>query len=255
MTALALSGCRQGDQHGTPQASVSASAAASASLYAKGARELHFQNELTRARAHWKSKPNLGDCSGVLHEKEDLVLCEAANSALTVLEQEPEAQPESALPALENSALSLARLSKRLRYLSLGELSKKRLAGDAGAPTPPVAASAHGPLRWPGRPDERGHRTFELGDGPIAQLMGSSVRLERDAVRHLGAYLEYAELPVRRSAFSTVKRLHEQHPEWPLLRQLLREAALLESDPDLKSQLATLSASAQPPAPQSTDSK
>lgn len=105
---------------------------------------------------------------------------------------------------------------------------------------------------------EHGHPSFELGDGPISQLMDASVRMEREAVRQLGAYLEYAELPVRRSAFVTVKRLHEQHPGWPLLAQLLREAALLESDPELRGKLSLLSASAQPsgarPA-QSADSK
>jgi hypothetical protein len=245
-TALALCGCRRSEPHQTPHASPSASASASA--YSEGARASHFQTELTRARARWTSKPGLGDCSLALHEKEDLELCQAASSALTVLEQDPEAAAESALPALENSALSLARLTKRLRYLSLGELSKKRLAGDAGAPTPPAAPSAHGPARGlPNRQPEHGHRgIFELGDGPISQLMATSVRLERDAVRNLGAYLEYAELPVRRSAFSTVKRLHEQHPQWPLLTQLVREAALLEPDPDLKGQLTALSASGQP---------
>jgi hypothetical protein len=258
LTALALCGCRRSDPQPTPQGSPSASA--SAALYAEGARELHLQTELTRAQARWKSKPSLGDCSAALHEKEDLELCEAANSALTVLEQNRELVGESALPALENSALSLARLSKRLRFLSLGELSKKRLAGDAGAPMPPASPSGHGPIRGLlSRQQEHGHRgIFELGDGPISRLMGTSVRLEHDAVRNLGAYLEYAELPVRRTAFSTVKRLHEQHPEWPLLAQLLREATLLESDPELKAQLAALSASAQPSGPHpahSADSK
>jgi len=219
----------------------------SASRYADGARESRFQIELGRARAHWKSKPHLGDCSVALHEKDDLVLCQAADSALEVLEQDPEAAAGSALPALEKSALALARLSKRLRFLSLGELSKKRLAADAGAPTPAASPSGPRPFRATAdRPQEHGHRTFELGDGPITKLMGTSVRLEREAVRNLGAYLEYAELPVRRSAFDAVKRVHEQHPEWPLLAQLLREAALLESDPDLKSHLSALSASAAP---------
>jgi hypothetical protein len=260
LTALALCGCRHGDQRATPDASASASASASANIYAQGARESHFQTELTRARARWKGKPTLGECSIALHEKEDLDLCQAARGALAVLEQDPDAPLESALPALENGALSLARLSKRLRFLSISELSKKRMTGDAGAPTTHAAPSAHGIFRGPAkRQQEPGHRgTFELSDGPISQLMATSVRLERDVVRNLGAYLEYAELPVRRTALATVKRLREQHPQWPLLTQLVREAALLESDPDLKGQLAALSASAQPSTPhpaQSADSK
>jgi hypothetical protein len=214
---------------------------------------------MTRARAHWKNKPKLDECSIALHEKEDLELCQAANSALAALEQDGQESAESALPALESSALTLARLSSRLRYLSIGELSKKRLAGDAGAPSSaPASSGARAVAGRPNREQEHGHRTFELDDGPISQLMGTSVRLEREAVRNLGAYLEYAELPVRRSAFATVKRLHAQHPDWPLLAQLLREAALLESDPELKSQLGALSASAAPKAPrpaQSADSR
>ncbi len=141
---------------------------------------------------------------------------------------------ERALPALERCALELARLSKRARFLSLSELAKKRLTADGGAPVPP-AASASRRSPWPGRahgkPELEHHGPFEISDGPSSRLMSASVRLEHDAVRDLGAYLEYAELPVRRSAFATVKRLHEQHPQWPLLAQLLRESALLESDP------------------------
>ncbi|MEO6600700.1 MAG: hypothetical protein ABIQ16_12555 [Polyangiaceae bacterium] len=258
LTALALCGCRRGDQHATPQASASASASANA--YAEGARESHFQTELTRARARWRGKPTLGDCSVALHDKEDLDLCHAASSALAVLAREPDAQVESALPALENGALSLARLSKRLRYLSLSELSKKRMTGDAGAPVPPAASSARDVFRGPAkRQQERGPRgTFEISDGPLSQLLAESVRSERDVVRNLGAYLEYAELPVRRTAFVAVKRLHDQHPQWALLTQLVREAALLEPDSELKGQLAALSASAQPSSPhpaQSADSK
>lgn len=251
---LALGACRRSEPHPAPDAAPSA--AASVNAYAEGARRSHLQTELTRARARWQSKPNLGECSLALHEKEDLDLCQAANSALAVLEQDLDAAPASALPALENSALALARLSKRLRFLSLSELSKKRLDADAGAPMPAAVASGRSPLGSPpNRLRERGHRgVFELGEGPISQLMATSVRLERDAVRNLGAYLEYDELPVRRTAFSTVKRLHEQHPEWPLLSQLLREAALLESDADLKNQLTALSASAQPSGPHSNHS-
>ncbi|MET0795002.1 MAG: hypothetical protein ABW061_26015 [Polyangiaceae bacterium] len=252
---LALCGCRRGEPRATP--TPAASAAASASSYVNHARASHFDAELTRARARWQSKVALPECASAVHEKDDLELCRAAQNALTALEQDPEAPLERALPELQNSAISLARLSKRLRYLAIGELSKKRLEGDAGGAAPPAAAA---PGRTPPHDQhELGHaRTLELGDGPISQLMSESVRLERDVLRNLGAYLEYGELPVRRSAFATVKRLHEQHAQWPLLTHLLQEASLLESDPDLKSQLVALSASglpSNPPASHSAASK
>jgi hypothetical protein len=89
--------------------------------------------------------------------------------------------------------------------------------------------------------------------------MGTTIHLERDVVRHLGAYLEYDALPVRRAAFETVKRLRNEHPQWPLLDRLLREAALLEADPELKRQLQEFSASGLPerghPGSHSADSK
>ena len=89
-------------------------------------------------------------------------------------------------------------------------------------------------------------------------MMGTTVHLERDAVRNLGAYLQYAELPVRRSTFETVKRLREQHPQWPLLTALLREATLLESDESLKHELDEFGKSGLPSGPHpahSADSK
>jgi hypothetical protein len=256
--ALALSGCR-GEHHAAPSAATSA--AASASGYARSARESHLESELKRARARWGGKPNLAECSAALHEKDDLELCQAASNALVELEKDPEAPAERALPALETAALSLARLVERARFLSLSELAKKRLSSDAGAPVPP-AASTPGHAPWPrlarGKPELDHAGPFAISDGPVSRLMSASVRLEHDAIRNLGAYLEYGELPLRRAAFATVKRLHEQHPRWPQLAQLLREATLLEDDASLKSELSALSASAQPsssPASHSAGSK
>ena len=76
--------------------------------------------------------------------------------------------------------------------------------------------------------------------------MARTVRLERDVMRNLFAYLEYAELPVRRAAYETVKGLRAAHPQWQLLDSKLHEAALLEADPELKTQLRGLVASGLP---------
>ena len=192
-----------------------------------------------------------------LSEKADFELCQAANAALATLEAEPDAPAERALPALEQGALTLERLSKRARFLSLGELAKKRVADGVGAPPPLPTTSAPSPRAKPttsGRPGLGMHSSFELGDGPLSRLTNDSTRLERDAVRNLAAYLEYAELPVRRSAFAAFERLHEQHGQWPLLAQRLNEASLLEADPALKADLAALSASAAPSEPRSDHS-
>jgi hypothetical protein len=266
---LALASCRHGDAEASRKASTSnaSASAASTSGYTTNAREAHFEAELKRGRERWQGKPNVGDCAATLHEKADLVLCQAANSALAALEQDPDAgAAEQAVPLLAEAALALARFSQRVRFLSIAELAQKRIAGDAGAPTPPLAPTS--PVTSGGRPhwplalrgEQRlGHRgTFELGDGPISKMMGTTVHLERDVVRQLGAYLEYAELPVRRSTFATVKHLRDQHPQWPLLTALLREATLLESDQTLKHELDEFGKSGLPSGPRpahSADSK
>jgi hypothetical protein len=130
------------------------------------------------------------------------------------------------------------------------------LQHDGGTPAPsakavprpsPSAKPSHGLLlRDLKRPIDR--EAFALGDGPVSKMMGETVHAERDVVRALGAYLEYAELPVRRTALVTVKNLRDARPQWPLLEHLLRESLLLESDPDLKHQLQQLAASGLPHA-------
>ncbi len=218
LLAPQLSGCRREQPEPKPSAQV----AASSSSYASRALDRHYEEELERTRKRWASKPGIGDCS-VLREKADAELCQAATTALAAIVAEPSAPPVRALPLLSEGAIALTRLSKRTRYLALSEVGERRIEGDAGP-----------------------ERKLELSDGPVTRLMSSTVRLERDVVRTIGAYLEYAELPVRRDALATVKGLREQHPQWPLLNQTIREAWLLERDPELKRALGELDHSGLP---------
>ena len=170
---------------------------------------------MKRARDRWSGKPELGDCTETLHEKADQALCQAATNALLEIEGQFAAPPARTLPTLADGALALTRLSERVRYLSLAELSSKKLSGDAG--TAPAASAAR-PSAMPshglaGMPHE-GQHSLQLSDGPVSQMMGQTVHLERDVIRNLGAYLEYAELPVRRSALEAVKRLHGERIQW-----------------------------------------
>lgn len=255
--AFALTNCQHRDPAPTATESASSSVAPSASVYVETTRAQHFDTEMLRARELWQAKPNLGDCS-VLHEKADLELCQGAARALSALAQQPEAPAERALPLLTDGALALARLSERVRYLSLSELSQKRLSGKKERPAP--SASGAVPERNARAAHEHSEpRVLELSEGPISELMSSTVRLERAVLRNLGAYLEYAAaLAVRRSAFQAVKQLRNEHPQWPLLDHLIQEAALLESDRELKRELREFSAAGLPRGTrpgQSTDSK
>jgi hypothetical protein len=75
---------------------------------------------------------------------------------------------------------------------------------------------------------------------PCTAYCATAGRLEYDVLRNLSAYLEYAELPVRQAAFDRVKELQTQHPRWPTLTHVLREAAVLETDSALKQNLNQL---------------
>jgi hypothetical protein len=210
-----------------------------------------LQEELARAQARWHAKPSLGDCAKALSEKADLELCQAAASALEEIAREATPTPELALTRLAPGALALVRLSQRLRYLSLAELAQRHVdGGTQPAPSSSAAsvasAIAASRLHQGKRAAHGEQHALELGEGPVSQLMGRSIHLERDVIRNLGAYLEYGPLPLRRAAFETVKQLFSVHPEWPSLAQLVREAVVLESDADLRRRLRELPASGQP---------
>ena len=247
--ALAVTACRHEQRAPAP----SASASAAGNDFTAQSRERHFQEELARAQARWRDEPGLGDCAPALKEATDLELCQAAAKAVSAIEAEPGTTPEHALTLLAPGALALARLSQRVRYLSLAELAERHLQGDAGAsPVPAVtgaaarAGAAVSQARRPRTASSREPRAVELREGAVSQLMDRTIHLERDVLRNLGAYLEYGPLPTRRAALETVKRLRSQRPQWPLLEHLLREAVVLESDGDLKRDLRACSAAGLP---------
>jgi hypothetical protein len=259
-----------------------ASASASASAdFTENARTAHFVTEQKRASDRWQSKPNLDDCTVALHQDGDAALCHAAADALAAIERLDSSLPtERILPVLADGALSLARLSERARYQSLAELGQKRVTGSASA-TPAASGSARAPAKpapakpapakpapakpAPPRPlsssalvPQQEQHALELTESPAGKFLPVVLRLERDALRNLGAYLEYAPLDARRAALVSVKQLRDTHPQWPLLDHLIREAALLETDPDQKRALRELAVSGLPRGKspvQPTDSK
>jgi hypothetical protein len=268
-----LGACRHRDRAPAPIASASASTLATA--FADEARAAHFLTEQTRARDRWQSKPNLDECPTLLHKDGDAELCRAAQSALTAIEQlDPSSPAERNLPVLADGALALARLSERARLQSLAELGQRRMTGGSGA-TPAASGSAAAttkpallkptasslrapPLAPSGHPAETHALELELSESPVGRFLPVVLRLQRDALRNVGAYLEYAPLAARRAAFDSVKQLHVTHPQWALLDHVIREAALLESDPAQKLALKELAASGLPRgrnAVQPTDSK
>lgn len=249
LLVLALSGCRREERAPAPSPSASTQAQGFSAL----TRERHFEEELGRARARRQPQPSPAECAKALKEKADVELCQAATAAHAALAGEPSGTPELSIERLAAAALALSRLSERVRYLSLAELADWQLEGDAGPRAAPSASAAAAKVaaalaqrrktmrqeHGAGHPEPH---ELELRDGPMSQLLAVTLRSQRDAIRELGAYLEYGPLPVRRAARDAVKRLHAEHPKWPQLDHLLQEAALLESDGDLKRDLQQLAA-------------
>jgi hypothetical protein len=258
-SSLVLAGCHK---HTAPQSEsrpVASSSASPAVSFANDARAAHFEAEKKRAEERWSAKPTIEDCSKVLHEDGDAELCQGAASALTAIEQlDASTATDHTLQVLSDGSLALARLSQRARYQSLVDLGQQRTTGDAGVADAgePTLAEPTQRKHVPSRVKQE-HHALELTDSPATRFMAVALRLERDALRNLGAYLEYAPLTVRRSAFETVKKLREQRAQWPLLDHMTHEASLLESDPDLKHALIEFSASGLPRSKrlQPTDSK
>jgi len=251
LLVLSLSACRH--EQRAPAPSASASVSALGGDFSAQARERHFQEELARARTRFQATPSLAECAKALHDKADLELCQAAQSALAALATEPATTADLALSRLAPAALALVRLSQRLRYLSLAELAARRVERDAGAASAAAASAgrASDPPRLPGegkaKPSAHGEqRAFALGDGPVSQLMEVSIRSERDVLRNIATYLEYGALPDRRAAFDAIKGLRAEHPGWPSLEHLLQEAAVLEMDAALKGELRRLSKAGSP---------
>ena len=244
MLGLSLAACRREEHAPAP----SASASSAGSDFTTRARERHFEQELARSAARWQLKPSLGDCAKTFQERADRELCQAASNALDALAAEPATTPAATLERLAAAALALVRLSERARYLSLSELAERRVSGDGGAAPAPSASSPSAARRGP-RPLEAHasaraeQHALTLKPSLVSQLLETAIHLEREVLRNLGAYLEYGSLPDRRAAFETAKRLRAQHPQWPALDHLLREARVLEPDGDLRRQLSELSSS------------
>ena len=232
-----------------------ASASASAADESDRARQAHFESEQQLAQARWKEQPDLGNCAEILQKNQDLELCRRAATALGEVERlDPAAGTDTVIPRLADAALALVRLLDRARYLNFEDFGRRRQLGDAGAapaassalgvaPPPPVPSGAGRsarPIQRVLRGALREPRSLKAVASPVQHLVETTSRLEHDVLRQLGAYLEYAALPVRRVAFERMKAVQAEHPRWPTLLRVLREAAVLETDSALKQSLNEL---------------
>jgi len=242
--AFALVACRAPARHDGAGAAASGSAASAAD----DGRAAHFDSETKRARELWLGRPQLTHCAEVLSTDADRKWCDGASAGLAEIEAlSPSAPAELVLATLGRGALALAHVLDRARYLAFTDLSERGLHG----PAAPASGSASGPAHpAPAASSSLGKApAMKLSESPAFRLIDEAAAVERGTLRELTAYLEYAPLPVRKQAFVTCSGLLETHPRWAELHGSLREAAVLESDPELKAKLTALAARGLPPGP------
>jgi len=252
--SLTLSACK----HKQAAPATSSSAAPIGSALEAG-HEARFQSELSRARELWQEPPKLGQCTELMKEDGDRQLCTDAEKALAAVSAlSPNAAPQEALSALGAAGLVLERLFERARYLSLLQLGRERMEADAGAKPAAAPASslpASGSVPRPALLRTHDRRNLKLVEGPLGHLAQNANRLERTVLRRLAVYLEYGPLSVRAEAFERVQQLQAQHPQWPALHRLVREAAVLETNPELKAHLGASASPTGEKPDQTADSK
>jgi hypothetical protein len=240
-----LVGCHRGHHDGNGQEPAPLSSA----MLAANADSL--QKELQRARERFSSKKELG-CQSVLSEPADLALCSAATAAVAQASSiaDATATPE-ATRELAEAALTLERVLERVRFLGFGDVMRRRVehAHDGAVPsaTPPSAArpSAAPPTAAPpsgaaSTVAPTRERALTLEQSPLMLEAQSLSLLEREALRALGAYLEYGTPAARDVALAECRRLADAHPKFPALAHELQEASVLESDPARKAALEEL---------------
>ena len=103
-----------------------------------------------------------------------------------------------------------------------------------------------------GAPDAGAAPAGVRRDDPYQPVLRVYARLEVEALRYLGAFLELAPLPTRQRACTELETLWNEatRPSHPL-QQIVRQASLLESDPAFKERLRKLDLKSHlvPPAP------
>ncbi|HEY2404395.1 MAG TPA: hypothetical protein VGI10_00225 [Polyangiaceae bacterium] len=250
-----LVGCHRGHHDGNGQEPAPPSRA----MLAANADSL--QKELQRARERFASKKELG-CQSVLSEPADLALCSAATAAVAQASTLADATPTAeATHEVAEAALTLDRVLERVRFLGFGDVMRRRVErahdGALASAAPPSAArpsaappsAARPSAAPPSSPQASGassataptrERALTLEQSPLLLEAQSLSLLERQALRTLGAYLEYGKPEARDVALAECRRLADAHPKFPALARELQEASVLESDPARKAALEEL---------------
>jgi hypothetical protein len=203
----------------------------------------------------WDETAELPACDPLLKDAAELELCKTAAAALVTMKaaaKKPEPNATLIHLAAELSFATEA-ASEKLRNASMEKLQAERAknapapSGSAAAGKPPakkVYSSDETKARALGSAAKLGERVKELEAAPAdpgMQVMQAYSRANRAAFRYLSQFLQFGPLPTRRSTLDELEGLSKRKESWPALGRTLREAALVENDPELQGRLKTLS--------------
>jgi hypothetical protein len=171
-----------------------------------------------------------------------------------VLDQSPEA-----LRAASELSRRAGRAAQKLRYRDMEYMGTQGLSLSPPKPSasaesvPPPSATVAPPLPKPSAVAPRARPSASTApdggaapagvrkDDPYQPVLRAYARLEIEALRYLGAFLEIAPLPTRERALTELEALwSEASRPSHTLQQIVRQASLLETEPTFKERLRKL---------------
>lgn len=244
LAGLALVGCKP---EGVPN-----DAAPGPSSSTDGASEAVQAGRLERALApwpdRWKRESPPPECAELLNPPERAV-CATAEEALAVVQRASARSPADLLKPVTDLALAAHRTTGALRLAGFSELLANREERDRdphGKPdtisdtdaSPRVPAADTDPRRPDA--DLEIARARRKHQNPTLSAIVAYSRLASLALRQLAVYLEFGPKSLRRRTLNGLSRLAAEEPRWRELVALVRQAALLEHDPELRKDLEKL---------------
>lgn len=187
--------------------------------------------------------------------EKDRELCAQAARALERLQQsfQRPTPEETRLRNAAELALAAQRATEQLRASGLSELLAERRAlspsapsASGSAPPPPSSAPAatsapKAPASAPSAPlDPHAHAHAQEHQNPTLDAILAYGRLASLALRTIATYLEHGPPETRRRALAELTRLADARPRWSALAALVKEARLVEADPELERKLEGL---------------
>ncbi|HEV8549800.1 MAG TPA: hypothetical protein VGQ57_12245 [Polyangiaceae bacterium] len=240
--------CRRGHDTSGDHAAPAASDA-----FADGKR---LAQSLGEWRTRWQSEVAPPGCEPLLKLAEEQALCAAAARSLARVKARSDATDSSAGALAETAELArtAARAAQKLRFRDMEymgtegrSLSKPGGSPSASAPPPASghvaaspAAAAHATPFSSAQPDAGVPGAVSRED-PFKPAVRAYGKLETEAERYLGAFLELGPLATRSAALTEIEKLWAENTRPPhVLQQVVRQAFLLERDPAFKERLAKL---------------